>query len=290
MPRLFMLLAVLLALAVSQLEAAQADDTPRDLAALAITIRPDGDDVPRQVSAGRYLVTVENRLREGTAISFVLPPGNHTLAEAHAALSDPGAAADWLYGARFIGGPHAGAGERGQAIIDLTPGEWLIWSGEQTSDRPWSLTVTESGVDGEMPAEPEADVSLDVREYAFWGLDAGVPSGPQLWRITNSGEQPHLMDLLRAPGPITFAQIMTLLALPDGAAPPSGIPAANEFEQVAGLGTISPGETSWVVFPDLAPGTYVALCFVPDREFDGPHAAMGMVQVFTVAAPTSPAV
>jgi hypothetical protein len=33
---------------------------------------------------------------------------------------------------------------------------------------------------------------------------------------------------------------------------------------------------------DLAPGTYIALCFVPDEETGVPHALMGMVQVFTV--------
>jgi len=33
---------------------------------------------------------------------------------------------------------------------------------------------------------------------------------------------------------------------------------------------------------DLAPGTYIALCFVPEEETGAPHALMGMVQVFTV--------
>ena len=33
---------------------------------------------------------------------------------------------------------------------------------------------------------------------------------------------------------------------------------------------------------DLARGTYIALCFVPDEETRAPHALMGMVRVFTV--------
>ncbi len=33
---------------------------------------------------------------------------------------------------------------------------------------------------------------------------------------------------------------------------------------------------------DLARGTYIALCFVPEEETGAPHALMGMVQVFTV--------
>jgi hypothetical protein len=33
---------------------------------------------------------------------------------------------------------------------------------------------------------------------------------------------------------------------------------------------------------DLTPGTYIALCFVPDEQTGAPHAAMGMVAIFTV--------
>jgi hypothetical protein len=203
------------------------------------------------------------------------------VAEAYAALSDPNEAAAWLYEATFIGGPHAAAGERGEGIVDLTTGAWLIWSGEQAPEEPWSLMVTPTETPA-VAAQPSVDVSLEVREYAYIGLDAGVSPGRQVWKITNTGEQPHLMDLVRAPSPVTFDQVMTLLAMPDGATPPPGIPAADEFEQVAGIGTISPGQTAWISVSDLVPGTYVALCFVPDRELAGPHAAMGMVQIFTV--------
>ena len=47
------------------------------------------------------------------------------------------------------------------------------------------------------------------------------------------------------------------------------------------MGWLSPGETAWTEV-DLAPGTYVALCFVFDPATGMPHAAMGMVAVFTV--------
>jgi hypothetical protein len=33
---------------------------------------------------------------------------------------------------------------------------------------------------------------------------------------------------------------------------------------------------------DLQPGTYVALCFIPDEAPGAPHALLGMIQVFTV--------
>jgi hypothetical protein len=283
MSRLFVAIAALLALAAIGQVTALGNES-LGFPELSITVRPDGVIIPEELVAGRYLVTVENELGQGTAISFVRPPAGYSLAEAQAALADPDAAADWLYGATFVGGPHAPAGGRGQGIIDLTPGEWLIWSGEQGPVPLPTLTVRQVPA-GETPADPDADVTLEVREYAFAGLAPGVAAGPQLWRITNRGEQPHLMDLLRGPGPVTFEQIMALLAVPDGATPPAGVPPAEEFTQVAGFGTTSPGQTTWIVVPDLTPGTYVALCFVPDREYGAPHAAMGMVEVFTVDEP-----
>jgi hypothetical protein len=36
---------------------------------------------------------------------------------------------------------------------------------------------------------------------------------------------------------------------------------------------------------DLAPGSYGAICFVPDSETGMPHAALGMIALFTVPAP-----
>ncbi|HEX2194576.1 MAG TPA: hypothetical protein VHK63_06450, partial [Candidatus Limnocylindria bacterium] len=48
-----------------------------------------------------------------------------------------------------------------------------------------------------------------------------------------------------------------------------------------GLGALSAGQTSWLAL-DLQPGTYVALCFVPDEQTGTPHALMGMVSIFTV--------
>ncbi len=42
-----------------------------------------------------------------------------------------------------------------------------------------------------------------------------------------------------------------------------------------------PGASAYGRF-DLAPGNYLALCYVPDAVSGMPHAAMGMVQPLTV--------
>ena len=43
----------------------------------------------------------------------------------------------------------------------------------------------------------------------------------------------------------------------------------------------SPGGREWFTL-DLAPGRYVAFCMVPDDKTGIPHAATGMVKVFSV--------
>jgi hypothetical protein len=64
----------------------------------------------------------------------------------------------------------------------------------------------------------------------------------------------------------------------------------SQFQDAGYVTLHSEGQTSWVE-ANFAPGTYVALCFVSDQGSEEPHAAMGMVDVFTVpgeaATPTS---
>jgi hypothetical protein len=61
-------------------------------------------------------------------------------------------------------------------------------------------------------------------------------------------------------------------------------PAFDEsaFQDVDGLEALSTGMTAWLPL-HLEPGTYVAVCFIPDKDSGMPHALEGMAKVFTVA-------
>ena len=52
------------------------------------------------------------------------------------------------------------------------------------------------------------------------------------------------------------------------------------------MGGVAPISQDQTVLAEFAfePGTYVAVCFMPDRETGMPHAAKGMYTVFTVGA------
>ena len=254
---------------------------------LHVMVTDAGIQAPAEAAAGLTLLTVENASQEDTGVFLVAPPPGMTMAEFRAiaeATPPPGATPSpeeefpaWLYDAVLTGGPSVVAGGRGQAVIELTPGEWAVAS--EGDQEPAPLTVTE-GATPAAAAEPAADLTVELREYAF-SIPEQVAAGPQVWELTNVGQQPHVLFMVRSPDPITMDQVMTLLTLPEDATPPPGFPNPEEFEDVGGLTIISAGRTAWLAL-DLEPGTYVALCFVSDKETHAPHAALGMVSVFTV--------
>lgn len=97
--------------------------------------------------------------------------------------------------------------------------------------------------------------SLDVlaTDYAFGGIPDEVPAGPTVVSLTNDGEEMHEIILIRRNDGVT-TPVEELLALPEEEA----------FAQVQFLSAAfaAPGEVGHTVV-DLAPGEYIALCFIP---------------------------
>ena len=279
-------------------EATPAATFPASLALpeVRITITDSGFDAPSEVAAGSVLLTVTNastNAQETADANLVLPPAGTSIDEV-AALFGPqmatptmeeGPAPAWIYQAIWAGGPIVPPGQTVQGVVNLTPGDWLLVNDSPGApQQPQPVTVTAGAASPTTMTEPAADVDVQLQEYAFLGLEQPVPAGPHLWKFTNIGKQPHIMVLFRGPAGITMDQIMTLLQMPENATPPPSIPyQESDFNfNEPGLGAISAGQTSWLAL-DLEPGTYIALCFVPDEQTGAPHALMGMVQIFTVA-------
>jgi hypothetical protein len=287
----------LLSLALAAPAGAAQDATPPAAEALLtalgypelhVRVTDTGIDAPAEAAAGLTLLTVENASSQDSSVFLVAPPPGMTMAEFRAiaeATPAPGAAPSpeeefpaWFYDAVLTGGPSPVlAGGRGQAVIDLTPGEWAVAS--EGDQEPSLLTVTE-GATPATAAEPAADLTVELQEYSF-SIPEQVAPGPQIWELTNVGQQPHVLFMARSPDPITMDQVMALFELPEDATPPPGVPNPEEFEDVGGLTIISAGRSAWIAL-DLEPGTYVALCFIPDEETHEAHALLGMVSIFTV--------
>jgi hypothetical protein len=278
------------------------------LPTVPITITDTGFQAPAQLPAGRVLLTVTNAATGnplGADAALVQLPVGATVADVQAFFGPPaatpttgatassataaGGAPAWLYQATWAGGPIVPPGQTIAAVVELTPGDWLLINDSLGApQQPLPLTVTGTTASPTTTTAPTADVTIQLQEYAFVGLDQPILAGPHLWQITNTGTQPHFLQLLGAPTGVTMDQVMTLLQLPEDATPPPGFPYGPQDFDFAqpGLAVISPGHTAWLAL-DLAPGTYLALCFVPDQQSGVPHALLGMAQLFTVAGGAS---
>ena len=297
--------------AAHQDEAAPADATFADtlgLPELAVTGVDGGfEGVPAEIEAGRYLVTFTNESSEPeeggeptgpTAAGFVRLPEGQTLAdlmpegmaspEAEGAAEedvDPAALA-WLYDTYVAAGAFAEPGRTGQGIVDLPPGEYVVWA-----DDPASLAFAPTmSVTGEMPADlpaPEADVTVTevgtAEGYAF-ELTGEFGTGTQVVAVLNKSDQPHFLELARLPAPVTEEQLMQFFMLDETATPPPGLPEIN-FDEIVLAGyapSQSAGSTQWTVV-NVEPGTHWLACWVPDPRAEGtPHAMEGMIDVLDI--------
>jgi plastocyanin len=294
---------VLLSLALCVPSVAAQDATPSAAESLLtslgypelhVKVTDTAIEAPSEVPAGLTLLTVENSSKEDTGIFLVAPPPGMSMADFRAtaeATPLPGATPgpeeefpSWFYDAVLSGGPSVAAGGRGQAIIDLQAGDWAVAS--EGDQEPSALTVTE-GASPSPAAEPPANLTVDLQEYAIT-IPQQVDPGPQIWKLSDIGQQPHVMYMIKTPILLTMDQVMSLAQLPEGGTPPAGVPNPEQFEDVGGMTIMSAGRTAWMAF-DLQPGYYVAICYIPDKETHEPHEALGMISIFTVGGAAAPA-
>jgi hypothetical protein len=245
---------------------------------LSITVTDAGAEFPESIGAGRYLVTVVNATDHEVDMSLMKLPDGVTLEEVDRFIAEsPNQFPEWWLNAVFAGGPVVVGGETEQTITDLTPGDWIV-IGKGHPTLP--LTVTGDDVAPIAAPEPAVAAEITLQEYAFVGLE-NIKASEQIWKVTNIGAQPHFLEMIKVPDGTTEAQLMALLM-----ADPSATPAPDSLDphlitDVGGLDTLSRNQTGWLV-TDLEPGTYAAVCFIPDYASFEAHAMMGMIQVFDV--------
>jgi hypothetical protein len=126
----------------------------------------------------------------------------------------------------------------------------------------------------------ESDLKVTMKGYKFDFPDQ-VDAGPQVWEVTNEDAVPHIIVLLRYPGPVTEKDVQDIFAMDMGTPVADMTIDPSKFEGAGEVPFLSQGEISWQEV-NLTPGTYIALCFVSDKGSDVPHAAMGMFDIFTV--------
>jgi hypothetical protein len=247
---------------------------------LTVTIADDAITASAsEVSPGYLLLTVVNKsATEATAGLLTMPDLTADKLAALAATPTPDDEIPAvILQSTVAGGPQdAKTGETSQAIVKVTPGGWAIFP--DTNQAPLFLTVKDGPAVG---SEPIASASVQETEFTFKGLDAGIKSGKQFWKVENIGAQPHMLVLGKLPDSTTLDQVMALINSEASGTPVAGGLQESEITDFGGVLLQSAGQTVWPLL-DLAAGTYVAVCWVPDPRNGMPHAMEGMTVVFEV--------
>jgi hypothetical protein len=233
------------------------------------------------VPAGLVVVAVTNSTEDSVEAVVVGPAPGQTAAELIAAAAVPPAApgqlAPFLYEATLPGGPiTVPAGETREQLMLLPAGDWGVLGADGQAP---GIFATVDG-DGSRTDAPKAGVTVAMSDNAFGGFEQAVPAGPTLWNVTTTGKQPHSLMLVGVPAGTELADLPAMFGMAEAV---SGRPTAADLTEVTdGVSLQSNGQSLWMPMT-LEPGTYAAICFVPDATTGKTHAEAGMVALFTVA-------
>jgi hypothetical protein len=233
-------------------------------------------NTPESLPAGRVTIRLSNHGAEPHHGQLMRLNDGVTVDELMAAFQTEGDAAVRLVS--LEGGPGAidphGTSE---VTLDLKPGTYVLACFIAGPDgvphlakgmlKPIQVTPSDA------PASSVADrATFTMRDFSF-SMPDSLPAGTATYRVVNAGPQPHELNVLKlAPG----VSQQDLLAWEDA---PNGPP---PFEAVGGINGFSVDGSGYMTL-DLTPGTYVAVCHIPDPATGIAHAHLGMIKTFTVA-------
>jgi hypothetical protein len=251
---------------------------PAPVAAQSVTYVADdfSFEGPDTLPAGWTTIRLRNEGQEIHHLSLMKLDEGTTLADvqAHVA-SGIEAAPDWV---TEIGGPNASIGPfEAVATVYLEEGNYVAVCIIPSPDGVLHLAkgmfkaLTVSGDGGDSP--PVADITVDMMDFAF-AQDKPYTAGNHTIKVTNSGQQPHEIVLVKLDEGKTAADFAAAFAPDAPPGPPPGMP-------VGGVTPLSRGQTAYFQ-AELTPGNYAALCFLPDPETGRVHIDLGMMQEFTV--------
>jgi len=121
---------------------------------------------------------------------------------------------------------------------------------------------------------PSGGVTITLKDFAFDSPDT-LPSGSNAWNITNSGPQPHELQVAKLASGGSANDVLNFFASPTPSGPPT-------FQSVGGFqGVDANGGGSLTL--NLAPGQYAFYCAIPDPNNGQRHLQEGMLKQVTIS-------
>jgi hypothetical protein len=246
--------------------------------AVSIVARDFFYSAPTTVSSGLVPVSLENQGKEPHQAQLVHLHAGKTLRELAAAAQDATGVALFAI-ADVAGGPNVVApGGTDTTVQTLEAGDYGILCFVRGADGVPHVTkgmlggfTVASAATGDAPPATEADVTLKTLSI---GVAESLSAGSHSFRITNIGNEPHELGLVRLAAGRAFADAVASAKGTDSGPPP--------WTNVGGISGLSAGTRGYVAFETLQTGTYVAMCLMPDAATSKPHAALGMMTTVEV--------
>jgi hypothetical protein len=239
-----------------------------------ITARDYSFEAPDTIPGGRVAISFQNEGQEGHHAQFVrlndgvtaeqllgaLPQGEEVLLSMTTIASGSGA---------------TDPGVESEIILNLTEGSYLMLCFISSEDgvphlakgmlRPFQVR---GGAAAAQPLDLDGEVVLSDFSIAMPEME----EGERTFRVTNNGPLPHEVVLMKLTEGATVADVQAFVQ--GQAGPPPNV-------SLGGTTGIAPGGRAWFRF-DMTPGTYVAICFIPDPPSGRSHFEVGMLSTFTV--------
>jgi hypothetical protein len=250
---------------------------PAAVTSMDITAKEYTFDGPNSVAEGYVKVNLTDAGKEDHQAQFLRLKDGKTLADfAAAAQGDPSGLAPLVLtdGGGGVNAVKAGVVEHG--VNKLRAGNWLMVCFVPAPDgiphiakgmvRPFVVTPPPSSA-----TAPTATATVSAKNFAF--TLPTFKAGKSTIEFKNTAtDQVHEMTIIKMAAGKTVADAKAFFTKPAGPPP---------FESAGGPPGIGPGDTAWTEV-DFTPGTYVALCHVPDPATKKEHLALGMIQEFKV--------
>jgi hypothetical protein len=117
----------------------------------------------------------------------------------------------------------------------------------------------------------ESGATFTMRDFSF-SMPETLPAGVSTYKVVNAGPQAHELNILKLNAGVTEQDLFKWDEAPNGPPP---------FEMLGGINGLSASGSGYMTL-DLTPGTYLAICHIPDPTTGIDHAHLGMIKRFTV--------
>jgi hypothetical protein len=240
----------------------------------------DGVELPQELSAGLVTITFENNTEMPFSPVIARLNEGKTMDDFMTAMQQPGST-PMQEVFNTIGGVEVAPQSSSDITYDLSAGNYLYLNfatGGPPEIKPFMVAEAAS----EPLEAPEADQVITMVDFAF-SIPAELETGEQIWEVVNEGDQFHEMRIMRVDEGTTLEEATDMLMEVIMAATQG--PPQFPNETVLNFTPMGTGLTAWFDV-DLEPGTYLAVCFVPDFSVEGgppiSHLAHGMISLITV--------